>query len=142
VNDSTRHILVFETAGQRFGLPLTAVREVLPMAAPTPVAGSPAIEGVLNLRGTVLPVLDLRRYLGLPAKAAEAGDHLVVGWAGERLVAVHVDRAVALITLAATEVQGVDLPRTEAAQVAKTAAGLVLLPDLVALLPGPDEGGA
>jgi purine-binding chemotaxis protein CheW len=134
VNDATHHILVIETAGQRFGLPLTAVREVLPMAAPTPVPGSLALEGVLNVRGTVLPVLDLRRCLGLPAKVAEPGDHLVVGWAGQRLVAVHVDRALALIELPGGALQGVDLAPADPARVAKTADGLVVLPDLAALL--------
>src|SRR5437870_13646015 len=87
-------ILVFEVGGQRYGLPAAEVREILRAVAIVPLPRAPAIiEGIINIRGTVVPVLDLRTRFRLPAKPVEPADHLVVAWAGERLVAVRVDRA-------------------------------------------------
>src|SRR5438270_7042780 len=97
--------LVFEVEGQRYGLAAGAVRELLRMVAVVPLPGAPAvIEGVVNLRGAVVPVLDLRRRFGLPARAATPTDHLIVADAGGRAVALRVDRAVELVPLAEAEV--------------------------------------
>ena len=62
-------ILVFEINGQRFGIRAVDVVEVLRAATLTPLPTAPSlIEGLLNLRGRVVPVLDVRERLGLPRK--------------------------------------------------------------------------
>jgi purine-binding chemotaxis protein CheW len=97
-------VLVVEIAGQRHGLPAADVQELQRAVALTPWPRAPeVIEGLVNLRGQVVPVLDLRRQLGLPAKAVEPTDHLVIARAGEQLVAVRVDRALELIQLDGTD---------------------------------------
>src|ERR1700720_4210722 len=91
-------VLVFEVGGQRYGLPSPDVREIVRAVTLTPLPRTPAIvEGVINLRGTVVPVLDIRARFRLPARAVEHTDHLIVAWAGQRLVALRVDRALELI---------------------------------------------
>src|SRR5437588_10594891 len=100
VDQRRREILVFEVDGRRYGLPASEVQELLRAVAivPLPLAG-PAVEGVVNLRGRVVPVFDLRVRLGLPARAVAPSDHLIVAQSGGRLVALRVDRALDLVQL-------------------------------------------
>jgi purine-binding chemotaxis protein CheW len=98
--DRQREILVFTLDGQRYALWAADVRELLRAVAMVPLPGSPPIvEGAIDLRGRVVPVLDLRRRFGLPAKALDPGDHLIVAAAGARLVAIRADRALDLVNL-------------------------------------------
>ena len=54
-------ILIFVVGGQRHGLPVAQVQELLPAQAVLPVAGAAApLEGLINLRGAILPVVDVR----------------------------------------------------------------------------------
>jgi purine-binding chemotaxis protein CheW len=124
-------ILIFEMAGQRFGLPLAAVKELLPMVATTPVPRAAGLEGMVDVRGKVIPVVDLRSFLGLPAKPPHPSDHLIVGWAGDRLVAVRVDRALDLDSQATlAEDDQWSPPAKQGTRVARSKGGLILLPDL------------
>ena len=92
------NILAVSVAGERFGLPITAVREILRAVALAPLPGAPPhVEGVLNARGELLAVFDLRARFGLPTRSIEPTDHLVVVQVGERVVALRVDDADELI---------------------------------------------
>lgn len=83
----------FTAASQTFALPAASVVQVLRMAAPTAVPGAPAfLRGVLNVRGTLVPVIDVRARLGAPQRPARPGDHLLVASDGERPVALEVER--------------------------------------------------
>jgi purine-binding chemotaxis protein CheW len=65
-------MVVFELDGREFALPLREVAEILRMVAITPVPEVPRwVVGVINLRGRVIPVIDLRRRLGI--EPAEPG---------------------------------------------------------------------
>lgn len=62
--------LVFSLAGESYGVPVLAVREIIRLCPITPVAGMPPhVRGVINLRGRVIPLIDLRLRFGLPAAA-------------------------------------------------------------------------
>jgi purine-binding chemotaxis protein CheW len=136
VDQRGEEILVFEVAGRRFGLPATEVRELLRAVSivplPLPLAG-PAIEGVVNLRGRIVPVLDLRARLGLPIRAVVPSDQMIVAQSEGRLVALRVDRALDLVRLdaGATAAGGIDGVR-----VARLADGLAPLLDLRTVLAG------
>jgi len=72
-------LLVFDVAQQRYGLRIGQVREVLPRASVTSLAGCPAsLVGLLHLRGALLPVVDLRERLGLAAVSPRIGQCIVV----------------------------------------------------------------
>jgi purine-binding chemotaxis protein CheW len=65
-------MVVFELDGREFALPLREVAEILRMVAITPMPEVPRwVVGVINLRGRVIPVIDLRRRLGI--EPAEPG---------------------------------------------------------------------
>jgi purine-binding chemotaxis protein CheW len=63
----TTQFLTFVVAEEEYAIPILRVREILAYAALTRVPRAPEfIAGVMNLRGTVVPVVDLRIKLGLP----------------------------------------------------------------------------
>ena len=60
-------ILVFEVGGQRYGVNVAKVREVIMRAQATPTPGQgPSVRGMTRLRGKVLMVIDLHHYLDVP----------------------------------------------------------------------------
>ena len=134
----SREILVFEVAGQRYGLPLVDVLELVRAVAITPLPDAPGvIEGVVNVRGRVLPVLDVRARFRLPARPLDPSDHFIVASAGSRGVILRVDRAT---QLALVDEGAVQPPETlgpganYVAGVARLDDGLVLIHDLATFL--------
>lgn len=127
-------VLVFEVGERRYGLPTTDVRELLRAVTVVPLPGAPAIvEGVINVRGNVIPVLDIRARFRLPPQAATHTDHLIVASIGDRQVALRVDRAIELVRCGASDVEDARrvVPGVEyVAGVAKLPDGLVLIHDL------------
>jgi len=130
--------LLFEISAQRFALPLCDVIEIVRAVAIRPLPAPPAITlGIIDVRGEIMPVLDLRLRLGFASKPLALEDHFVIGNAGRRRVALHVDRALELAQLAVLSPEATsNLPRglAHVAGVAATDAGLVLIHDLGALL--------
>lgn len=131
-------VLIFEVGGQRYALPSSSVRQVVRAVTVVPLPRAPAIvEGVIDVRGTLVPVLDIRSRFRLPPKPLEHTDHLVLGWAGSRPVAVRADRALDLVRLDAAQVEDARraAPGVEyVAGVAKLDGGLVLIHDLQTFL--------
>jgi purine-binding chemotaxis protein CheW len=138
VNDNFLEVVVFELGGQLYGLPAADVRELLRAVAVVPLPRAPAVvKGVINLRGRVVPVLDVRCRFGLPRKDVEPADHFLVASAGERLVALHVDRAADLIRLPAADLErtaGLVPDAKYVTWVAKAPNNLVLIHDLATFL--------
>ena len=68
ITDEPREMQIVTFAiGERYGVPIGQVQEIIRVGAVTKVPNSPAyMEGVINLRGRVLPVLNLRKRLKLP----------------------------------------------------------------------------
>jgi purine-binding chemotaxis protein CheW len=74
-----RDIVRFTLCGEPFAVAAEHVLEALPLGAPTPVPGTPPfLLGVVNHRGRVLPVMDLRRHLVPGDTAAELTDIVAV----------------------------------------------------------------
>jgi purine-binding chemotaxis protein CheW len=137
-----REILVFLLAGHRYALWGDDVRELLRAVAVVPLPAAPRIvEGVINLRGRVVPVLDIRRRFGLPGKPLEPSDHLIVAAAGARLVAIRADRALDLAVIDRADVSAGELRTDHVAGVARLADGLAVIHDLATFLDA-DEGAA
>ena len=61
-----KQLVVFDLASEGYGVDIGAVREIIRMQEITRVPRSPEfVEGVINLRGKVIPVIDLRKRFGL-----------------------------------------------------------------------------
>ena len=73
-------VVVFRLGGEEFGVPIAAVQEIVRVPESlTHVPKAPGfVEGVINLRGAVLPVIDQRRRLGLPDVERNDGQRIMV----------------------------------------------------------------
>lgn len=101
-------LVVFKLGREDYGISILAVQEIKRMADITRVPHAPDyVKGVINLRGSVLPVLDLKKRLDLPP--ADYTDYT-------RIVIVKVeDIAVGIVVDAVSEVTAVDSANIEAA---------------------------
>jgi purine-binding chemotaxis protein CheW len=103
---TTRTLLQFEAGGGRFGLWIGVVRETIRAVAISPLPDAPpAVLGVINLRGRVIPVVDLRERFHLPMKPVEISDHMIIASAGARVFAFQVDRAVGLVEVMEQDIE-------------------------------------
>lgn len=130
-------VLVVHLDGVRYALPLAEVVEVLPAAAVVPLPGAPeVVEGLLNVRGTPVPVVDLRARTGLPGRTAAPGDHLVACQVRGRVVAARVDRAEEVVSVDSDDLRAIDevAAASHLAGVTRTADGLLLVYDVASFL--------
>jgi len=122
----TLSLVVFVIDAQRYALPLTAVDRAHPMVAVTSLPHAPAIAlGVINVHGQVLPVVDIRRRLGLPGRDYGAAGHLIVARTARRPLALPVDEALGVREVALTAIAPPDAVLPGIAHVA----GIATLPD-------------
>lgn len=100
--------VAFELAGESYALPIAAVQEIVRVAEITRVPDAPAVvRGVVNLRGRVLPVVDLRARLGLPAVDVDTTRRILVLPARGRLIGVLVDSVSAIERVRPSTIQPV-----------------------------------
>ncbi len=130
-----RHV-VFRAAGERFALPLSAVREVVvpqPPFARVPRA-SEAVRGVMNLRGRVVAVVELAQLLGCPPDAlAPAQGHVLILDRDRRGLGLLVSSVLGVDFLADGSCAEAPEPGGVACGVAQVAGGAVTLLDADAL---------
>jgi purine-binding chemotaxis protein CheW len=136
-------ILNFEIETRRYALPLREVREVVRAVAITPLPGSPAaVEGVIDVRGALVPVMDLRWREQLPARAVHPREYLILVNAAGGTVAFRVDGVRQPAEIADHLIQDVRAIAPAADHIAGVAHlpdGLVLIYDLNRFL-SPEEG--
>lgn len=90
--DNTISFLRVRLGGATIGLPAAAIREIVRAVAITPLPGAPeVIEGAVNIRGQLVPVIDVRRRFGFPARPLQDDEFLVLLHAGEQIRAIRVD---------------------------------------------------
>lgn len=97
-------IVVFMLAERDFALRLADVVEILPMVALTAVPeSSPWLPGVINLRGQTLPVIDLRKRLGLPTRDVDPSANIIIANPGKgEGVGLIVDRVLDVVSVTDT----------------------------------------
>lgn len=136
-------LLVFTLDDNRYALLAENVREVVRAVAIARLPKAPSIiEGVINVRGVLVPVLDIRRRFGLPARPLDPAQHLIVATAGGRTVALRVDRVHDLVDVRANDIEMAEpvAPGAEhVAGIARLAHGLLVIHDLEGFL-ALDEG--
>lgn len=91
-SDVLLQLVTFNLVGEEFGLPILDVREIIRMVEVTPVPHSPDfVEGVINLRGQILPVIDLRKRFNLESSVADDDTRIVVVEINKNLIGLIVD---------------------------------------------------
>lgn len=102
--------LTFTLAGEHYGVPILRVQEIRGWTTVTRLPGVPAfVCGVMNLRGTVVSVVDLRRRFGLETVDYSKTTVVIVvaisGEQGDRIMGIVVDGVSDVLDVMASEVQ-------------------------------------
>ena len=104
-----KRFIAFRLANVTHALPAEAVREVLGMVLITPLPDAPAwLTGVIDLRGTIIPVIDLRVRIGVTARALDLSTPILVVDHGGRSIGLIADAIDQIITVPETSVQAPD----------------------------------
>ena len=87
-----RQLVVFQLGAELYGVDIARVHEIIRLQTITRVPRAPSfVEGVINLRGKVIPVVDLRRRFGLPTGEHTRATRIVVVEIGDQVVGIIVD---------------------------------------------------
>lgn len=99
-------LVTFVLGGEEFGADILTVREIIRPTAFTCLPQAPAsVEGIINLRDRVVPVVDLRKQFGFAAKERDRAARIIVVELDDRVVGFLVDevREVIRIEMSVTE---------------------------------------
>lgn len=110
--------LAFHLAAEEFGIPVLSVREIMGLQDITAVPQTPShVRGVINLRGKVIPVLDLRLKFGLPPVEYSQRTSIIVVKVGDAMMGVIVDGVSEVLNLTAADIEdtpdfgrGIEIP--------------------------------
>ena len=95
-----RELIAFRIGEQEFCVDIMSVREIRGWAPVTPLPHSPGfLRGVLNLRGAVLPIVDLAERLGLAATDPSARHVIIVAQVKHQVVGLLVDAVSDILTI-------------------------------------------
>jgi purine-binding chemotaxis protein CheW len=87
-------IVGFRVGSETFGVPIQSVHEIVRMMDITSVPDAPVyIEGVINLRGKIIPVIDLRKRFGEKEIKSSKKNRILVAEVGTKMVGLVVDSA-------------------------------------------------
>jgi len=104
-------VVEFELGGSLYALDISLAREIVEMVQITPVPGAPRhIAGIINLRGEITNILDLRAFIGLSSEVAENQKIIVLvpGAAGNSNVGIIVDDVHSVVQISEEDVEPVD----------------------------------
>lgn len=127
-------LLTFNIDEHLFGIPASQGREVLRAVAITVLPGAPPIvEGVIDMRGAIVPVLDVRSRFGLPASELQPSEHFIVAWTGKRVIALRVSQVAGLQAVdqnSVVKASAITTAKYRLNGVVRTSEGLILFHDL------------
>ncbi len=105
---SKRELLSFRIAEQEFCIDIMAVREIRGWTPTTPLPFSPPyMRGVVNLRGKVMPIIDLAERLGLPVVEPTAQHVIIVAELGSQTAGLLVSAVCDILTMSDAVIQAV-----------------------------------
>jgi purine-binding chemotaxis protein CheW len=104
--DKNIQIVGFRIGRETFGLPISAVREIVRVPEITAVPNAPEyIEGVVNLRGQIIPVVDLRKRFGAKVVTPHKKNRIVVVESEARLIGLIVSSASEVLRIPPSEIE-------------------------------------
>jgi purine-binding chemotaxis protein CheW len=138
--EATEHLATFFLGREEYGVDVRLVQEIIRVSEITQVPRAPEfIKGVINLRGRIIPVVDLKRKLGLGDVEIARQSRIVVVKIKERLIGLLVDGAsqvlkVPVSTIDAAPDDVLEIDATAIRAVAKLPGRLIILLDLMKTL--------
>jgi purine-binding chemotaxis protein CheW len=135
-------LVLFALDEQRFALALSSIERAVRVVDVTPLPKAPStVLGIVNVRGDVVPVYDLRRRFGLAERDINLADQLIIARTSRQKVALLVDSVNGVLEVSEEAIASAEkiLPEMEYVRgVVKLPDGLVLIHDLDRFL-SPEE---
>lgn len=102
----SREIVSFRLGEQDFCIDIMDIREIRGWTPPTPLPHSPDyVRGLINLRGSVLPIVDLSKRLGLAKADAGSREVIIVAMVDNQLIGLVVDGVSDILTVNTSTIQ-------------------------------------
>ena len=99
ISEGTFQLVVFALGDGEWGIPISRVQEIIRYSAPRRLPDAPpSIEGVIDLRGRIVPVVDLRARFGLPDERPD-DSKIVVVEVGDDVMGIIVDEVAEVLTV-------------------------------------------
>ena len=96
----SQQFITFALGAEEYGVDIMAVREIKGWTATTPIPGSPHfIHGVINLRGIIVPIMDLRARFGMPQTEPTRMHVVIIITTGTRTTGLLVDAVSDIIAI-------------------------------------------
>ena len=100
------HIVGFQVGRETYGVPITSLHEIVRVPEITAVPDAPDyLEGVINLRGKIVSVMDLRKRFGEKQVGLKRGNRILVVEHGGRLAGLIVDSASEVLKIPVEDVE-------------------------------------
>lgn len=121
-------IIAFHLQDQEFCVKTVTIREIRGWGSATPIPHSPKeVLGVMNLRGTVIPIIDLANKLGMPNREPTQRSAIIVAEVRGTAMGLVVDRVSDILTIHADSLQPV--PDISAGSATNYSDGIIVKPD-------------
>lgn len=105
VDETISQWVTFTLDDETYGINVMQVQEVLSMPEITPVPGAPScVMGIINLRGSVVTVIDTRMRLGIGPKPPDASNRVIVIEADDQIAGILVDTVAEVANVRDTQI--------------------------------------
>lgn len=142
----TNEFLTYRLGSEEYGMDILRVQEIRSYEEPTRIANAPChIKGVMNLRGVIVPIVDMRLKLGLDEAPCDGFTVIIVLSLGARVVGMVVDSVSDVVTLSAEQMRPVPEFNARVDSEHLLAIGAVddrmlILVDIAKMMAGPELG--
>jgi purine-binding chemotaxis protein CheW len=101
-----QQMVVFFLAGERYGIDIALINEIIRQSEITCIPRTPMeIEGVINLRGKIVPIMNLRRRMGLPPTENTSSTRIIVVALDDQIVGIIVDRVEGVVRIPESQIE-------------------------------------
>jgi len=103
---NTRRVLVFSLGGENYSFDISQIKEVVRLKQITKVPNVPGfIVGIMNLRGEIISILDIRSFFGLNNKEKTGDMRVIITDVTQEAIGIMVDKVLGTIDIAEDEIQ-------------------------------------
>ena len=110
VNDSRIQLVTFELGNETYGIDIMDVKEIVSLCEIRPIPGTPAyVAGIMNLRGVIIPIIDLHNRFQLEKPNLSEDDELLSGYIiisiDDVEIGIVIDKVSRVLTVEANDIQ-------------------------------------
>ncbi len=132
ITNADLSLIVFELGDKKYGANVSQICEVIRMVEITEIPGSAQfIAGVINLRGKVIPVIDLRKYFRIPTITYTLDNAILVAEIEGKTAGIVVDRVCDVVNIPRISIEQ---PEGNTTIYSELIEGIVKLPELLLLI--------